>query len=93
MLHASAEWTRAHWDDERGAVIARLARAVGAPTTFAFVQAHRWRYATPTTSFETPSVVDPALRLALAGDWLGGSRIEGAFLSGLDAARRIISAD
>ncbi|MDA3919669.1 MAG: NAD(P)-binding protein [Salinisphaera sp.] len=57
------------------------------------VRAHRWRYARPgpaAPDAETQSWYDKAQGLALAGDWLAGGRVEGAWLSGRAAARHIL---
>jgi hypothetical protein len=54
-------------------------------------QLHRWRYSRPLVAGKEPDCLfsrQPAC-LAIAGDALGGSRLEGAFLSGLLAAERI----
>jgi len=55
------------------------------------LSAHRWRYALPTEPLPEPCLFDPRLQLAAAGDWCGGPRVEGAFLSGCAAAGRILS--
>ena len=54
-------------------------------------QLHRWRYSRPVDGGQRPTCLfsrQPAC-LAIAGDAFGGSRLEGAFLSGLGAAERI----
>ena len=53
-------------------------------------QLHRWRYSRPVEAGQRPACLfsrQPAL--AIAGDAFGGSRLEGAFLSGLAAAEMI----
>jgi len=50
---------------------------------------HRWRYSRPVEAERPPYLYSEQPRLAIAGDGFGGSRMEGAFLSGLAAAERI----
>lgn len=95
VLHASPEWSYAHFDDDPGQVTDALlgafeeALGVSVPTPD-LVRPHRWRYALPTVSAGSPSLWDDAWRLAVAGDGCpDGARVEGAFLSGWTAARRI----
>ncbi|MEM9513083.1 MAG: FAD-dependent oxidoreductase [Cyanobacteria bacterium P01_E01_bin.48] len=58
-----------------------------------WLQVHRWRYAFPeTTASELSFAISTAetrAPLVLAGDWCASPRVEGAFLSGLDAAVRL----
>ncbi len=58
-----------------------------APTT---VQAHRWGYARPRATFPENHYCLKEKNLIMAGDAFGGGRIEGAALSGLAAADRLL---
>lgn len=87
ILHSSGEWAREHLEEDADDVLAELLGAfsdatgemICDPVTLA---AHRWRYAKPVKPLEEPCVWDPASQLGACGDWCGGPRLEGAFLSG-----------
>ena len=91
VLHASAEWSLAHVDDDPDAVgpfllnaFADLVRArLPLPV---HLGAHRWRFACGHPPSNHGAVSDADLRLVACGDWCAGNRIEGAFLSGVAAA-------
>ncbi len=93
-VHATAEFSQRHFDiapDRVANVLLEAAR----PWTGGAVQQwqlHRWRYSLVSQTASRPSWL--ATRpgpVALAGDGFGGPRVEGAFLSGLDAARSLHS--
>lgn len=51
---------------------------------------HFWRYASPKPEWNgLTQNVDPANKLAMAGDWIYSGRVENAFLSGLHTSRVI----
>ncbi len=96
VLHASAEWSRAHLEDEPDAVSAALMDAFWATTGAraqvpVFVTAKRWRYAVTQKALGESCLWDAATQLAVCGDWCLGARVEDAFLSGTAAAARINS--
>ncbi|MDN7907411.1 FAD-dependent oxidoreductase [Burkholderia diffusa] len=87
VLHATPEWSQAHLEAPPERITRTLLDAfrdiVGATADTAI--AHRWRYAELAPS----SVAAPGRfawragpRIGLCGDWLGGGKIEGAWLSG-----------
>lgn len=95
VLHASSTWSTEHLEDTREEVTAHLLSALAAlaarplpPTTF--VQAHRWRYAAVTRTLDARSLWDAVTGVGVAGDYCRGPRVEGAWLSGRDLARRIL---
>jgi uncharacterized protein (DUF427 family) len=99
VLHAGPEWSSRHLDDRPEEVMARLTAELGRITGLAPIQpvhrdAHRWRYALPVAPLEEGCIGHEEKRLVIAGDWCQGARVEGAFLSGLAAAGRLLeSAD
>jgi predicted NAD/FAD-dependent oxidoreductase len=54
------------------------------------LDAHRWRFALPLEPLPDPCLFDAGRRLAACGDWCGGPRIEGGFLSGRAAADQML---
>jgi photolyase PhrII len=95
IMHASAEWTERHLEEEADEVLAALLDAfseatgehITEPITMA---AHRWRYAKPKRTLEQPCLWDSASGIGVCGDWCGGPRVEGAFLSGTALAGSVL---
>ena len=85
-VQADAAWSAAHIDDSPDSIIKQLVEKYQLATgcqigTVLHAHEHRWLYAKVTT----PSPADAKIcqkNLAIAGDWLGGARIEHAFISG-----------
>ena len=95
VLHASPDWSRQHLElaaeDAAGILLEAFRAAAGVrdPTPL-HLDAHLWRFALPEPLTE-PCLFDADLRLAACGDWCGGPRAEGAFLSGIAAADRLLT--
>ena len=95
-IHAGAEYSRERFESDaevvRGEVVQLAAGLLG--TTAQPVHLHRWRYATPTTPLGDAPLVDRIgeAPFAVAGDAFRGGRVEGAALSGLDAAEALLAA-
>jgi len=91
VLHASADWSAAHVDDDADSVgpfllnaFADLVRArLPLP---AHLSAHRWRHACGNPPAHHGALIDAGAGLVACGDWCAGNRVEGAFLSGTAAA-------
>ena len=96
VLHASPEWSERHLEAPAEVVASQLgeaARDVGVIGTGGIppVQVHRWRYALPPDPRPEPCLWDREAGIGACGDWCGGPRVEGAFLSGLAMAGRILA--
>jgi len=95
VLHASAAWSEAHLEAEPGRVVNDLLAAFGAATGLGRVEpttavAHRWRYAMVADPLGTGCFLDADLQLGVCGDWCVSARVEGAYLSGLAMAERLL---
>ncbi len=96
VLHATPEWTQSNWELDASEVaeqlISELRRVTG--RTFpspVHLQAHRWKYAVPVKPGSSEFCFYQAENgIAACGDWAHGDRVEGAFLSGMAAAGRIL---
>ena len=91
VLHATANWSVACMNDPAEIVAGAMVRALGEALDAAvppatFVAAHLWEHAGVPTPLPERHLLDPLLGLGACGDWCGGPRVEGAFLSGLSLA-------
>ncbi|MEM8709982.1 MAG: FAD-dependent oxidoreductase [Planctomycetota bacterium] len=87
VLHASPAWTEEHLDvpaeqvaEALGQALARAANTNLPPVAHA--SAHRWMYSAAREPLDDVAAFDETCGLGLAGDWLNGSKVQGAWLSG-----------
>jgi len=95
VLHASSDWSRAHLEENAGAVATTLTahfRALtGAPEPV-YQAAHRWRYSQIEQGAGSPYGWDAAQAIGTIGDWRTGPRVELAWQSGQALAGILITA-
>ncbi len=89
-IHAAAQFSRDHWETSEAEVIKVLCEAaqpfVGSQPHIVASSLHRWRYSKPSQPRNDGCVaVEP--NLIFAGDAFAGAKVEGAFMSGLAAAK------
>lgn len=94
--HANTEWSREHLEAKPEVVAGVLHSAMGElaaglKKTPDVCIAHRWRYARAHAPLDGPILAEDGQKLVIAGDWCAGERVEGAWVSGVAAARRIDS--
>lgn len=95
VLHATSAWSRQHIDLPREAVIEQMRCAFAELIGCAVPEpdhslAHRWLYARPGQAHQWGALADAHLGLYACGDWCLSGRVEGAWLSGQEAARRLL---
>ena len=97
-LHAGPAWSARHLEEEpevvAETVLDRFGRLVGEPLERpVHLAAHRWRYArTEQPANPVARWIDADSRIAVAGDWQLGDRIEDAFMSGRTVASELARA-
>ena len=95
VLHAAPDWSRAHIDEQKEEVAAKLIRNFramsGAPEPV-FSTAHRWLYAMIEPPVQAQNFGwDGAMQIGTCGDWCTAPRVESAWLSGALLADHITS--
>lgn len=95
VLHASPDWSEANIDMEKDKVASELLAAffgaVGIdPQQHTTLMSHRWRFAQTQAAVDGGCLFDRESLLAACGDWCCGGRVEGAYLSGVAAAGRVL---
>jgi predicted NAD/FAD-dependent oxidoreductase len=100
VLHGSPAWSRAHLEAPAEEVAEKMLEALtplltgpdgGTLPRPLDIRVHRWRFAEPTTPPHPARCLwDPEHALGIAGDALGGGRVEGAFLSGAALAGQVL---
>ena len=96
VLHARPRWSREYLEMPEDEVAHWMLRAFGARLGGALIQpraiALSWPCATPINPLAQACLWDPHQRVGAAGDWCGGPRVEGAWLSGLALAAAVTAA-
>ncbi len=89
-VQASPTWSREHERDDDARISAKLHKAfaeiTGIRATPAHAEVRLWRQARTVTPLGRSHLWDSALGVGLCGDWCLGSRVEDAFISGLELA-------
>ncbi len=95
VLHATRDWSAAHLDADvaviADAMTAAFQRVIGSTAPPLHSVAHRWRYALPDPVATDDALHDGMLGLGAGGEWCGGPRVEGALLSGMALAGRVLT--
>ena len=94
VLHANPEWSTKHLEESDQWVTSELLKSFWQsiklqPQKHVLASSHRWRFALPTQPLQEKYLFDDELSLGACGDWCGGPRVEGAYLSGNSLAEKI----
>ena len=93
VLHATPRWSALHLNHSGDDVAAMLADAFAKRFNFGFrptfLTARRWFTAQPSNPLKESFLWDPIRRIGAVGDWCGGPRLEGAFVSGRALAQAV----
>lgn len=92
VLHASAEWSEAHLEQDADTVAVALLQAfeqLGGTVPQAWTL-HRWRYADTELPLNKGCAWQAGTGLGLCGDWINGGKVEGAWLSGRQLAQEVL---
>ena len=96
VLQAGAPWSASRSAAEQAYVRDKLlgdfSELVGSVATPQFVAVKRWDYALGSSPNLQGCFISEPDNLAIAGDWCHAGRVEGAFLSGLTLAKRLLAA-
>ena len=96
LIHAGHEWTAENWERDQGEVAEEVLTAFWKSSALPiqkpiYLQAHRWQFAIPSDPSKERCFFDADSMIVACGDWAGGPRVEGAFLSGMAAAGRLLN--
>ena len=95
VLQASHPWSQAHVDAPRDWVAEQMLSAfrqiIDQPIIVAQQWVHRWLYALAAEALTVGCWYESSQHFGIAGVWLNGSRVEGAWLSGQKLAAQVIA--
>ncbi len=96
VVHASADWTRAHleWEprEVENALLAEVSDTLGARLPALLYSAvHRWRYSRCETPLGLPFLASADRSLLIGGDWALGGETGDAYASGAAMAETLLA--
>jgi predicted NAD/FAD-dependent oxidoreductase len=95
VLHAGAEWSQTHGNEDKDTTSHLLVRAFfqrlgQTPVKPIYTHARFWRFAAAVNPLNVGSLWDARSKIGFCGDWCRMSRVEGAALSGMAIAGRVL---
>jgi renalase len=93
-LHLNREFSAQHYgatEDEIWALVGEALRPIMGGAEVSSRRLHRWRFSEPKTLHRKRCEWVEEMNLGFCGDVFGGPRVEGAAISGMALARRIIT--
>jgi predicted NAD/FAD-dependent oxidoreductase len=95
VVHAGPDWTRENLaldrEEAAKALLGAFQGTFGSIPDPVFRRAHRWTFALASDPFPGDALFDIDRGIGACGDWCMGGRVEGALLSGMAAADRILA--
>ncbi|MBI2809373.1 MAG: FAD-dependent oxidoreductase [Candidatus Melainabacteria bacterium] len=95
VVHASPDWSEENFQADENVIkkvmtdrFATIVRVNLSSVTFA--KLHKWKFALPLSPVGPECIYDAKAAIVYCGDWCVGARVEGAYLSGVAAAEKII---
>ena len=92
VLHAAGNWSQRNFSLDDSAIsqamISAFTEAIGVASfqpSFSYLR--RWAHSRASQPLELRAHFDSQSRLGLAGDWMNGGKVQGAFLSGVELAQ------
>lgn len=95
-VHSRNEWARDYLENDIGSVqetlLSEFSDITGIEGEPDHVQTHRWRYAfAQDRDNAKPFLLDEKIQIAVCGDWCIGGRVEAAYTSAIQLAKRLKS--
>lgn len=96
MIHSGPDWSAANVERDKAElqdeILSEARKITGIDFgDAAYLTIHRWLYAAVSKGAGQPCLADSGLGLIACGDWCLGGRVEGAYLSGLAAAKTLMT--
>ena len=94
LVHSTNHWADQHIEDDPGQVSDYLCQQISAiigrdVSTADYKTLHRWRYANIAKQSGDTHFIDTAENIGVCGDWFIQGRVEAAFTSGYELAKKI----
>lgn len=95
VLHSTGQWSEQKREAPAAQVVVHLLHALRQAWPHAVwrpreSQAYLWPESRPAEPLAQRALFDAELRLGVCGDWCGGPRVEGAYLSGVALAQQVL---
>ncbi|HEY9732857.1 MAG TPA: FAD-dependent oxidoreductase [Drouetiella sp.] len=95
VVHASPHWSERNYHLKDSEIEKHMFEKFASLTginlpSVCFSKLHKWKFARTVTPLGEECIYDPSTSIVYCGDWCIGARMEGAYLSGSAAAKKVM---